>query len=104
MNNIYELDKLTMPIVRTGEQQFAVICRERSGVESGTICPTARVFEIEELCDQDQKDIVSSALILADMCISRCRTENRKHLDHLFDRIANLSITVSNTEGELNGR
>jgi len=87
-----DMTDLTKPIARAGEQQFAVICRQRSGVDSGTICPSARVFEIEELCDPDQKDIVSAVLILADMCISRCKSENRKHVGHLFERVANLQM------------
>lgn len=78
---------LDKPIARKGEQQFAVICRQRSGQDAGVISPVARVFEIEKLRDGDQQDCVSAVLILADMVITKCKPSNRIGCDHLLERI-----------------
>ena len=49
----------TRPIARTGEQQFACILRNRSGMDSGSIDFGARF--IDELCPADQQDAVNAA-------------------------------------------
>ena len=85
-------DSLAEPIARDGEQQFGVICRQRSGMESGTISPIARVFVIEGLCDGDQQDACTAALVLAEMIISRCKNKNRVG-SHLVGRIKQLVET-----------
>lgn len=85
-------DPLQRPLARSGEQQFAVICRQRSGIDSGNICPVSRPQFIEELCDADQQDIVSSVLILAETCIRACKMKNRQHVSHLFQRISGLQF------------
>jgi hypothetical protein len=85
-------DPLTEPLARSGEQQFGIICRQRSGMEAGTISPVARVFEIEELGDADQKDACTAALVLAEMIISKCKNKNRVG-SHLVGRIKQLVET-----------
>ena len=52
----------TTPIARTGEQQFACIMRNRSGVSSGEIDFGARF--IDRLCDGDQQSAVNSAFAI----------------------------------------
>ena len=49
----------TTPIARAGEQQFACILRNRSGIDSGRIDFGARF--IDELCETDQRDAVNMA-------------------------------------------
>lgn len=48
----------TNPIARTGEQQFACILRNRSGISSGEIDFGARF--IDHLCSGDQQDAVDA--------------------------------------------
>ncbi len=79
------MSDLTKPIARAGEQIYCSIHRERSGVDSGTINPACRVFAVEELCDQDQKDIVSAVLMLAQMVFENTRKKNRT-CDHWLER------------------
>lgn len=79
------MSDLTKPIARAGEQIYCSIHRERSGVDSGTINPACRVFAVEELCDQDQKDIVSAVVMLAQMVFENTRKKNRA-CDHLLER------------------
>ena len=52
-------DPYRRPIARSGEQQFACILRNRSGVSSGEIDFGARF--IDELSDGDQQDAVNAA-------------------------------------------
>lgn len=52
----------TSPLARTGESQYAVIVRNRSGIDAGCIDFTARM--IDELGDGDKQDAVSSAFSL----------------------------------------
>ena len=49
----------TSPIARTGEQQFACVLRNRSGVSSGDIDFGARF--IDSLCPGDQQDAIEAA-------------------------------------------
>ena len=49
----------TAPIARTGEQQFACIMRNRSGMDSGEIDFGARF--IDHLCPGDQQAAVDAA-------------------------------------------
>jgi len=77
-----KVDPLTHPLARSGEQQFAVICRQRSGIDSGNITEVTRQFQIEELCNQDQKDIALSSINLAITVLRHCKTENKSDLMH----------------------
>lgn len=52
----------TIPIARTGEQQFACVLRNRSGIDAGSIDMGARF--IDELCDGDQQAAVDSAFAI----------------------------------------
>lgn len=52
----------TLPIARTGEQQFAAIIRQRSGMDAG--CIDMGVRDITWLCDADQQDAVNSAFAI----------------------------------------
>ena len=74
------VDPLTHPLARSGEQQFAVLCRQRSGIDSGNITEVTRPFQIEELCNQDQKDIALSSINLAITVLGHCKTENKSDL------------------------
>lgn len=76
------VDPLTHPLARSGEQQFAVLCRQRSGIDSGNITEVTRPFQIEELCNQDQKDIALSSINLAITVLGHCKTENKSDLMH----------------------
>lgn len=76
------VDPLTHPLARSGEQQFAVLCRQRSGIDSGNITEVTRPFQIEELCNQDQKDIALSSINLAITVLRHCKTENKSDLMH----------------------
>lgn len=49
----------THPIARTGEQQFAAVVRQRSGMDAGCIDSGTR--DITHLSDADQQDAVNSA-------------------------------------------
>jgi len=53
------LDGYTNPIARSGEQQFACIMRNRSGVSSGEIDFGARF--VDELSEVDQQDAIEAA-------------------------------------------
>jgi len=77
-----KVDPLTHPLARSGEQQFAVLCRQRSGIDSGNITEVTRPFQIEELCNQDQKDIALSSINLAITVLRHCKTENKSDLMH----------------------
>lgn len=52
----------TLPIARTGEQQFGCIMRQRSGMDAGCIDMGAR--RIDHLSEGDQQDAVDSAYSL----------------------------------------
>jgi hypothetical protein len=80
------IDPLAEPIARTGEPIYASIQRERSGVDSGVISPRARIMAVEELCDEDQKDIVSASLILLEMVLDNTKPTNHS-CRHLLDRV-----------------
>ena len=49
----------THPIARTGEQQFAAVVRQRSGMDAGLIDSGTR--DITHLSEADQQDAVNSA-------------------------------------------
>lgn len=83
-----ETDPLVHPIARAGEQQFACICRQRSGIDSGNITEVTRPFHIEKLCDADQRDAALSALNLAITVLKHCKRDNIKDLTHWVDLIA----------------
>lgn len=63
----------TSPIARTGEQQFACILRNRSGISSGEIDFGARF--IYDLCDADQQSAVDSAFAVYEKW---CRETGKK--------------------------
>lgn len=69
----------TTPIARTGEQQFACILRNRSGISSGEIDFGAR--SINELSEGDQQDAIDSLL-----CVYRkwCNETSKKGSPHLL--------------------
>lgn len=48
-------EDLTLPIARSGEQQFACIMRNRSGMDAGEIDMGVRVFSIAKLCDGEKQ-------------------------------------------------
>jgi len=52
----------TLPIARAGEQQFAAIVRQRSGMDAG--CIDMAVRDISHLSDADKRDAVESAYSL----------------------------------------
>ena len=85
-----ENQDLTLPIARKGEQQYGVLARQRSGIDSGVITPVSRTFAIKELCDGDQRDICMAALKLAEMVLSACDEKNRSDLSHWANRIQKL--------------
>jgi hypothetical protein len=49
----------TLPIARTGEQQFAAIVRQRSGFDAGNIDMAVR--DVSHMSDADQQEVVDSA-------------------------------------------
>lgn len=57
-------DDLTRPIARSGEQQFAAIMRNRSGMDAGNIDYGLRVFAVENLGDGEKQDICDTAFAL----------------------------------------
>jgi hypothetical protein len=54
-----EVPDYTIPIARTGEQQFACIMRNRSGESAG--CIDFGVRDVTILCDAEQQDVVDTA-------------------------------------------
>jgi len=54
-------EDLTLPIARSGEQQFACIMRNRSGIDAGEIDMGVRVFSIQNLSDYDKQSICDTA-------------------------------------------
>lgn len=51
-----------LPIARGGEQQFACILRNRSGIDAG--CIDMAVRDITHLCDAEQQDVVNTAYLI----------------------------------------
>lgn len=69
----------TSPIARTGEQQFACVLRNRSGVSSGDIDFGARF--IDSLCPGDQQDAIEAAYsIYQKWCAETGRRSRRDSL------------------------
>lgn len=72
------LDGYTSPIARTGEQQFACILRNRSGVDAGEIDFGARF--INDLSDREQQAAIESVY---SVYLKWCRETGKKsHRDH----------------------
>lgn len=68
----------TLPIARTGEQQFACILRNRSGVSAGEIDFGARF--IDELSEREQQAAIESVY---SVYLKWCRETGKKsHRDH----------------------
>jgi len=67
----------TAPIARTGEQQFAAIIRNRSGIDAGTIDSATR--DISHLSDVDKQDAVDAAFIIYEtFCIQTGKRSKRE--------------------------
>lgn len=94
------MSDLTQPIARSGEPIYASIHRERSGIDAGTICPGVRVFAVNELCDGDQRDIVTAALMLLEMVLDNTTPTNHAGR-HLLDRVVAKFGAAQNVEREL---
>ena len=69
------IDPLCVPIARTGEQIFASIIRNRSGMDSGCIDYACRTIAIEELYEGEKQDIADTAFALYQ---SVCRASGKK--------------------------
>ena len=52
----------TAPIARTGEEQFACILRQRSGIDAGNIDMGVR--DIDHLPPTEQQDVVNTAYLI----------------------------------------
>jgi hypothetical protein len=83
-----DIDPLTKPIAREGEQQYAVILRNRSGQDSGEIDYSVRIFIIESMDDYNQRETVSSAIMLLETIIGYVRPEAIKVNKWMFDRLS----------------
>lgn len=57
-----QLPDYTLPIARNGEQQFAAIVRNRSGIDAGEIDMGVR--DVTHLCDAEQQEIVNTAYVI----------------------------------------
>jgi len=55
-------DNYLRPIAREGEQQFACILRNRSGMDAG--CIDYGLRNVSHLCEGDKQDIVDTAYVL----------------------------------------
>lgn len=86
MNDSIKPD-LTKPIARAGEQIYASIQRERSGIDSGKISPSVRVFAVAALSPGDQGDMVSAALLLLEMVLDYTSEKSQNDNKHLLKRI-----------------
>lgn len=82
----------TKRIAREGEQEFATIIRNRSGISSGEIDFGAR--SIDELCDYDKMRVVDCCLLLYEKYSHEI---NFPGSQHLLDRI--LGIKIIHVEG-----
>lgn len=71
----------TAPIARAGEQQFAAIVRNRSGIGAGEIDFGAR--SINDLCDGDQQDAVDAVFMVY---LKWCEETGKRAAQHLRDR------------------
>lgn len=68
-------DPLCIPIARGGEQIFASIIRNSSGMDAGCIDYGCRTYELERLCDGEKQDIADTAYALYQ---SICRAADKK--------------------------
>lgn len=71
-------DFLCAPIAKTGEQIFASIIRNRSGMDSGCIDYGCRTAAIVGLCDGEKQDITNTAFALYQ---SVCRASGKKAIN-----------------------
>lgn len=66
--------KLPDHLARAGEPEYAVICRQRSGIESGRMDYVLPVQRIESLCPADKRDLLSTAEAMLERLREYCAT------------------------------
>ena len=66
----------TLPIAREGEQQFAVILRNRSGESAGRIDMGVR--DVTMLSDAEQQDVVDSAFAIYEGVCDQTKKKARR--------------------------
>lgn len=78
-------DDLTEPIAKSGEQIYATILRNRSGMDAGCIDYGARVFAIRDLCEGEQRDIIATGYALYSNIMRYCdKVKSRKISDRNY--------------------
>lgn len=95
-----EKPDLTLPIARSGEQIYASIQRERSGVDAGVISPSVRVFAIDELGFDDQQSAVSAGLLLLEMIVEHVQEQAITTHSGLAERVFGKFVKAAQAVGE----